>query len=518
MSIKLTSDTLLTGSLNITGSLTITGSVDSLNGYTGSLLGTASFADSALSSSFTPNAITTASVYLNELTFTKGDGSTFNLTVNTGSGGGGGGFPFTGSADITGSLRVTGPISNTITTITETQGTASVSGFTGSLFVMDCSKGNEFQLTLTSGSIAVLDPINITAGQEFTLKVFQSSSTIENLAASNLQFNTNIYNSDVSGRYVASTTVGQEDVIKFTSFNTSSLYAYGFQKNQVTQSLFLPAGFISASGGEVFTSGSFKIHKFTASADFVILSGGAGRTFDYVAVAGGGAGSGLTGGGGGGGGIATGSINWSSNDTWPIVIGAGGTGTTTSEVRGNAGNNTTISSSLVIAYGGGGGGYYEDGGLGFGANSSGSAGGGGSNEGGTQNLGGSHIGTVNIGSNGGDGHDGGSGAYAAGGGGGGSAVGGNASANTGGNGGAGLTITNISGSFTLAGGGGGTGWGTGGTGGTGGGGAGNADVFPYNGVNGTANTGGGGGGFARSGGTGGSGGSGVVYIKYQDTV
>lgn len=38
-----------------------------------------------------PNVLTTASVSSNTITFTKGDGSTFPITVNTGSGGGGGG-------------------------------------------------------------------------------------------------------------------------------------------------------------------------------------------------------------------------------------------------------------------------------------------------------------------------------------------------------------------------------------------------------------------------------------------
>jgi hypothetical protein len=76
---------------------------------------TASYVLQAVSSSFastasnTPNAIITASVSLNTITFNKGNGDTFNLTVNTGSGGGGGsGFPFTGDAVITGSLLVSG--------------------------------------------------------------------------------------------------------------------------------------------------------------------------------------------------------------------------------------------------------------------------------------------------------------------------------------------------------------------------------------------------------------------------
>ena len=56
---------------------------------------TASFVQNAISSSFsstasfTLNAIVTASVSSNKITFTKGNGTTFPITVNTGSGGGG---------------------------------------------------------------------------------------------------------------------------------------------------------------------------------------------------------------------------------------------------------------------------------------------------------------------------------------------------------------------------------------------------------------------------------------------
>ena len=52
---------------------------------------TASYADNAGGSVDTGSLLTTASVSLNTITFTKGDASTFNLTVDTGSGGGGGG-------------------------------------------------------------------------------------------------------------------------------------------------------------------------------------------------------------------------------------------------------------------------------------------------------------------------------------------------------------------------------------------------------------------------------------------
>lgn len=64
-----------------TNIVNITGSINASSGFTGSLLGTAATA------SFTPNAVVTASINSNIITFTKGDGSTFPLTVDTGSGG-----------------------------------------------------------------------------------------------------------------------------------------------------------------------------------------------------------------------------------------------------------------------------------------------------------------------------------------------------------------------------------------------------------------------------------------------
>jgi hypothetical protein len=68
----------VTGSVVITGSLNVSGSVTATS-FTGSLLGTASYATQALSASWAPSV------------------------------GGGAAFPYTGSAGITGSLSVTGP-------------------------------------------------------------------------------------------------------------------------------------------------------------------------------------------------------------------------------------------------------------------------------------------------------------------------------------------------------------------------------------------------------------------------
>jgi hypothetical protein len=77
----------LYGTVDIkTGPLLVTGSLNVSGGITGSFSGTASFATNALSSSLATTNLYTASVSSNVVTFTKGDGTSFNLTVATGSG------------------------------------------------------------------------------------------------------------------------------------------------------------------------------------------------------------------------------------------------------------------------------------------------------------------------------------------------------------------------------------------------------------------------------------------------
>lgn len=132
-----------------------------LSSQTGSMtVATASTALNAISSSFastasaTPNAIITASVSQNTITFTKGDGSTFPLTVNTGSGGGGGGtgagFPFTGSAIISGSLQVTGSI-------------VATAGITGSVFGTSswATSASISNIQYVTNSVEVLSQIEV---------------------------------------------------------------------------------------------------------------------------------------------------------------------------------------------------------------------------------------------------------------------------------------------------------------------------------------------------------------------
>ena len=282
---------------------------------------------------------------------------------------------------------------------------------------------------------------------------------------------------------------------------------FAFVKSSVKSSV---SPYIVATGGTVTTSGSFKIHTFTSSADFVVTELGTNPFVETLVVAGGGGGA--TGAGGAGGLIYSSSFGISAT-TFPIVIGNGGNGvvasTTPGASRGQNGQNTTFSTLTTV--GGGGGGNTGDSGNGTGA-SGGSGGGagafassiisGGTGTGGQGNNGGSNGSTSPN--------------FPSGGGGGAGAVGENGKTTAparGGNGGDGLQYDFTGTPTYYAGGGGGAMYidnqpGTGGLGG-GGNGATTGDGF-----NGTANTGGGGGG-ARGGFTGGSGGSGIVIIKYQ---
>jgi hypothetical protein len=117
----------ISGSSQASGSLTISGSLNVSQGITGSLFGTASWAINVVNggggSTNTGSLLTTASVNLNTITFTKGDGSTFPITVNTGSGGG-------GSVGTLAQVTALGAS----TTVPITASIISASSFTGSLF------------------------------------------------------------------------------------------------------------------------------------------------------------------------------------------------------------------------------------------------------------------------------------------------------------------------------------------------------------------------------------------------
>lgn len=263
----------------------------------------------------------------------------------------------------------------------------------------------------------------------------------------------------------------------------------------------------SATGGTVTTYGSYTVHTFLSSGNFVLQGS---KTFDYLIVAGGGGGGCANGGGGGGGagGLLTGQVT-KTTATYSVVVGAGGAGgaiTSDGEV-GVAGSNSSVFGLTSIGGGFGGGSASNNGGNG------GSGGGAGRYSGGNAGTG-----TSGQGNNGGSVAVSNTGA----GGGGAGAVGGNSSSGNGGNGGVGLSNSLRTGSGVFYAGGGGGGieaasqHGTGGNGG--GGDGGDYDEAP---VAGTANTGGGGGGSgdyntpAPNGHAGAAGGSGIVVIRYE---
>jgi hypothetical protein len=287
---------------------------------------------------------------------------------------------------------------------------------------------------------------------------------------------------------------------------------------------------VVATGGtilpDIISQGrTWRVHQFTSvgTSNFIVSDAGKEGLVEYLVVAGGGAGGLDNAGGGGAGGVLTGTTTVSVQ-SYPVVVGAGGTMNALYNYRGNPGQNSSALGFTAIGGGGGGGG--DAGGSQSGATfansqlfgGAGGSGGGGASESGNGTGG---AGTPGQGNNGGNGNLG------AGGGGGGALSAGTTAtaANAPGNGGNGRLVS-ITGTSTYYGGGGGGGTendnivvGGAGLGGNGGGGQGGRLGFAPS--PGTPNTGGGGGGdaccFNTAGGGPGSGGSGIVVIRYPIT-
>jgi hypothetical protein len=228
---------------------------------------------------------------------------------------------------------------------------------------------------------------------------------------------------------------GEGDFAEFSEF-----CLYGIS-NSSTQNQTTP----SAIGGDsILQIGSYWYHAFTGSGSFVPLK----QLSCDVLVVGAGGGGGFYYGGGGGGGAIEGSSFFQTQTLTPssyaVTIGAGGTGSNSSSVRGgNGGNSIFTGASTITALGGGGGG---SGSTGFQTGSAGGSGGGaswgsggfagGSASGSNTNAGG--TGTSNYATQGARG-GGGGGATAAG-----------ATGPTSGNGGQGATLTTIDSNLTAA--------------------------------------------------------------------
>ena len=295
-----------------------------------------------------------------------------------------------------------------------------------------------------------------------------------------------VYNNVTAGR-----------VVTITVTNSDGSTSSGVNKT----ALALP------SGGNISTSGGYRIHTFNSSGTFVNTI--ASLSTEYLIVAGGGGGGAQTGGGGGAGGMRTGTSTLSAT-SYSITVGAGGTKAPAQSSPPRAGSGTNSVFNSITSIGGGGGGSYQGGSI----NAQSTGGNGGSGGGGAAMSSPGGSGTSGQGNNGGQGRNGGE--YDGGGGGGASQAG--TSGDSGSHGGNGSASSITGGSVTYAGGGGGCGQGSNpvGNGGSGGGANGGNDNQP--GTAATANRGGGGGGSRDYGGVGGgatNGGSGVVIVRYQ---
>lgn len=134
---------------------------------------------------------------------------------------------------------------------------------------------------------------------------------------------------------------------------TYSSCSAGYFRNQANTQCVL----VEASGGNVVTSGDYKIHTFNSSSNFTISSLSSSVTIEYLIVAGGGAG-GVMGGGGAGGFRTESAYSLTSNQTLPVVVGLGGLAGLTNGV-GNSGQNSSFAGIVSAGGGGGGASYYN---------------------------------------------------------------------------------------------------------------------------------------------------------------
>jgi len=154
-----------------------TGSILNILNITASYALTASFAlNGGGGSTNTGSLLTTASVSLNTITFTKGDGSTFPITVNTGSGGGSSGsaFPYTGSAGISGSLDLNGSLNSDIQNFNITNDTVIQNSVFDTSSINLTSYSNTPSIINRQWINSYLYNTSFSSGSTFTLEVDES--------------------------------------------------------------------------------------------------------------------------------------------------------------------------------------------------------------------------------------------------------------------------------------------------------------------------------------------------------
>jgi len=397
------------------------------------------------------------------------------------------------------------------------------------------TSGSGFFVNTTSGAVTVTLPSSPSAGDIVSVADYAGTSATNKITIAR-------NGSNIEGSASNSAISTNRDAITLIFADSTQGW---IPVNDQTGSTLEPA-FVTATGGTIITCGNFKTHVFTGPGTFCVSCAGnsvGSNTVDYFVLAGGGGGgrdgfgAPRVGGGAGGGGfrvsnsvgcVPSGSMSPLANSTglpvtaspYPVSVGGGGAGGSTSPYGGGRGSNSVFAGSSTITSTGGGGGQGHQPSAGSpSATTPGGSGGGvqdsvpngtGSGEGNTPPVSPPQGNPAGSGGN--------APQYAGGGGGGAGAAGTNQSGSTGGSGGVGGIIGPgfigptapsygtpgpASGRY-FAGGGGSN---PGGAGGSGGGASGSG------GAGGPANTGGGGGGNRAA--DGGAGASGIVMIRYR---
>jgi len=368
----------------------------------------------------------------------------------------------------------------------------------------------------TSGTIYVTGSTTIEANYIVQFMNYSNATTYKtvlgrsNRASSEVAADVGLWRSTSAINSISLAMGGSFPTNNFASGSTFSLY--GIQVGDKAQ---------KAQGGNIVTSdGTYVYHAFTTSGTFIPSQA---ISADVLCVAGGGGGGGDMAGGGGAGGLLYQAGKSLTAKSYPVIVGAGGTGNITdgssTGILATNGSDSVFGAMTAI-----GGGAGRNSGTAISGGSGGGSARGGAGGSATQ---GNSDGATGYGYAGGTSSEQGSGGGGAGG------VGGNGGAAGSGAGGAGgvgfrNSVIDAMGSATgtgevsssnyyFAGGGGGSARntaGAAGAGGLGGGGAGTKAAAAA--TSGTRNTGGGGGGGSENGSVrnGGAGGSGIVIIRY----
>ena len=191
----------ITGSVNVSGSYFITS-----GSYTGSLVDNVSPSYGGVPEVKHIISITSAS-YASLGTKDPNTLYVVSGSAITGSGATSETFPYTGSAQITGSMGITGSLKGNHVNMSIASSTAS----------MDVNSGNFFVLQLVSGNTHI-EASNVQGSQTTNL-------LLKSVSGATVTFGPNILQS--SGSFFTASSATAHDVLTFVAFDTTSLYLVG---------------------------------------------------------------------------------------------------------------------------------------------------------------------------------------------------------------------------------------------------------------------------------------------------